>query len=502
MALPKVCGIETEYAIVVRGAENNPVSASSLLINAYVAATTNRRDGRVGWDFDDEQPTNDARGFSLEDAMAPEIETTLVNAVLTNGARYYVDHAHPEISTPEVTTALEAVCFDRAAEEIVRRSMTHATAKLAQTSAGQPEVVVYKNNSDGKGNSYGCHENYLLARETPFGRIVAQVTPHFVTRQLFCGAGKVGCELPGVPDDDVPYQLSQRADFFEEEVGLETTLKRPIVNTRDEPHCDAQKYRRLHVIIGDANMSEVATYLKIGTTAIVLAMIEDDALGEDWLLANPVPALRHVSHDPTLRRTIALRDGRRATALEIQFGLLERATKYEQSHGLSCVDDAVGADVLARWEHVLNGLEHDPASVADTVDWVAKQRLVDGYAARHDVAPGSLRLKAIDLQYHDMRPERGLAARAGLATLVASADVERAMAEPPTTTRAYFRGRCLAKYPDEIVAANWDSMVFDIGREPLRRVPMMEPLRGTADHVAKLIDESDRAVELLERLGS
>ena len=267
MALPKVCGIETEYGIVVRGADNNPVSASSLLINAYVAATTSRQRGRVGWDFDDEQPANDARGFSLDDVMAPEVETTLVNAVLTNGARYYVDHAHPEISTPEVATALEAVRFDRAAEEIIRRSMVHANAKLALTSSGPAEVIVHKNNSDGKGNSYGCHENYLLARETPFGRIVAQVTPHFVTRQVFAGAGKVGCELPGVPSDHVPYQLSQRADFFEEEVGLETTLKRPIVNTRDEPHCDAQKYRRLHVIVGDANMSEVATYLKVGTTA-------------------------------------------------------------------------------------------------------------------------------------------------------------------------------------------------------------------------------------------
>ena len=304
MALPKVCGVETEYGIVVRGADNNPVSASSLLINAYVAATTSRQRGRVGWDFDDEQPANDARGFSLDDVMAPEIETTLVNAVLTNGARYYVDHAHPEISTPEVATALEAVRFDRAAEEIIRRSMVHANAKLAQTSNGPAEVIVHKNNSDGKGNSYGCHENYLLARETPFGRIVAQVTPHFVTRQVFTGAGKVGCELPGVPFDHVPYQLSQRADFFEEEVGLETTLKRPIVNTRDEPHCDAQKYRRLHVIVGDANMSEVATYLKIGTTAIVLAMIEDDALGEDWLLGNPVSAIRQISHDPTMTRVV------------------------------------------------------------------------------------------------------------------------------------------------------------------------------------------------------
>src|SRR6187431_2376004 len=289
MALPKVCGLETEYGIVVRGGENNPVTASSMLINAYVAATARKR-GRIGWDFEDEHPTNDARGFSLDDSLAPEVETTLVNAVLTNGARYYVDHAHPEISTPEVTTAMEAVIWDRAAEEIVRASMTHAQSILP---AGA-EIVVHKNNSDGKGNSYGCHENYLLARELPFGRLTSQITPHFVTRQVFTGAGKVGCELPGRPHDHVAYQLSQRADFFEEEIGLETTLKRPIVNTRDEPHADAQKYRRLHVIVGDANMSEVATFLKIGTTQIVLSMIEDGALGDDWLLGNPVAAIRQV----------------------------------------------------------------------------------------------------------------------------------------------------------------------------------------------------------------
>jgi proteasome accessory factor A len=496
MALPKVCGIETEYGIVVRGGDNNPVSASSMLINAYVAAT-NRERGRIGWDFEDEQPANDARGFELDPSLAPEVETMLVNAVLTNGARYYVDHAHPEISTPEVTTAREALVWDRAAEEIVRASMTHVASLLPDGG----EIIVHKNNSDGKGNSYGCHENYLIARETPFGRMASQITPHFVTRQVFCGAGKVGCELPGRPDDHVAYQLSQRADFFEEEIGLETTLKRPIVNTRDEPHADAQKYRRLHVIVGDANMSEVATYLKVGTTAIVLAMIEDDELGDDWQLAGPVAAIRQVSHDPTLRQTILLRDGSRATALEIQWGLLERARKYEQSHGLDCVGDGIGADVLARWETVLTGLERDPASVSHWVDWVAKQRLVDGYAARHGIEPGAAKLKAIDLQYHDLRADRCLALRAGLDTMVSSDEVLEAMTQPPTTTRAYFRGRCLQKYPNEVVAANWDSLVFDIGRDPLRRVPMMEPLRGTADHVGTLIDQSDSARELLDRLG-
>jgi len=496
MALPKVCGIETEYGIVVRGGDNNPVSASSMLINAYVAAT-NRDRGRIGWDFEDEQPANDARGFELDASLAPEVETMLVNAVLTNGARYYVDHAHPEISTPEVTTAREALVWDRAAEEIVRASMEHVRPLLPDGG----EIIVHKNNSDGKGNSYGCHENYLIARETPFGRMASQITPHFVTRQVFCGAGKVGCELPGRPADHVAYQLSQRADFFEEEIGLETTLKRPIVNTRDEPHADAQKYRRLHVIVGDANMSEVATYLKVGTTAIVLAMIEDDELGDDWLLGNPVAAIRQVSHDPTLRQTIMLRDGSRATALEIQWGLLERARKYEQSHGLDCVGEDIGTDVLAKWETVLAGLEADPHSVANWVDWVAKRRLVDGYAERHGIEPGSAKLKAIDLQYHDLRSERCLALRAGLDTMVSADEVSRAMTEPPSTTRAYFRGRCLQKFPDDVVAANWDSLVFDIGRDPLRRVPMMEPLRGTADHVGTLIDESETARELLDRLG-
>jgi proteasome accessory factor A len=300
----------------------------------------------------------------------------------------------------------------------------------------------------------------------------------------------------------VPFQISQRADFFEEEVGLETTLKRPIVNTRDEPHCDATKYRRLHVILGDANMSEVATYLKVGATAIVLAMIEDDVMGDDLTIANPVGAIRQVSHDPTLKRSILLRSGRRARALELQWSLLERARKYERSHGLGCVGEDVGADVLRRWEDVLTGLEHDRDSVADVVDWVAKQRMVEGFAERHRVRPGDARLKVLDLQYHDMRREKCLADRVGLQTLVTHDEVTAAMTNPPTTTRAYFRGRCLAKWPTDIVAANWDSLVFDVGRDPLRRVPMMEPLRGTKEHVGRLIDESDTATELLARLGA
>ena len=492
MAIRKVCGIETEYGILVRGGESNPVAASSVLINAYV----NER--RIDWDFENETPGVDARGFSYEDALAPEVESHLVNAVLTNGARYYVDHAHPEISTPECSDALQALVFDRAAEEIVRRSMALA-APLLPVGA---ELLIHKNNSDGKGNSYGCHENFLVARETPFGRLVSQITPHFVTRQIFCGSGKVGSEAPGHASDDVDFQISQRADFFEEEVGLETTLKRPIVNTRDEPHCDPQKYRRLHVIVGDANMSEGATLLKLGTTSIVLAMIEDGCFGDDLALAHPVPAIRQVSHDPTLTRTVLMQDGRRLTALDVQWSIFERAVGYLERFGDDCVGAAAATLVMSLWEEVLSGLGGDRSSVADLVDWVAKERLIDAYSARHSVPRGDSRLRAIDLQYHDMRPGKCLADKVGLRRFTSVEEVARAVDHPPETTRAYFRGECLRRWPNDVVAANWDSMVFDVGRDPLRRVPMMEPLRGTRSHVGALLDASTSIGDLIERLGS
>ena len=316
MAISKICGIETEYGILIRGvAESNPIAASSMLINAYLNETRRAEAPaavpNVGWDFEDESPGNDARGTTPAGSMPPEVETHLVNAVLTNGARYYVDHAHPELSTPECADARSVVVFDRAAELIARRSMEAAKRVLPE---GQ-EIVVYKNNSDGKGNSYGCHENYLMDRQLPFGRIVTHVMAHFITRQIFTGSGKVGCEAPGTSSAEVPFQLTQRADFFEEEVGLETTLKRPIVNTRDEPHCDATKYRRLHVIVGDANLSEVSTFLKVGTTAIVLAMIEDDALPRQFNFNTPVWAMRQVSYDLDLGVPLELVDGTTVTAL-------------------------------------------------------------------------------------------------------------------------------------------------------------------------------------------
>ena len=454
----------------------------------------------VGWDYIDEHPGNDARGYSLDDYLFPEFETQLVNTVLTNGARYYVDHAHPEVSTPECRNALEAVLFDRAGEEIVRRSMQVANEGLPSDS----EIVLYKNNSDGKGNSYGCHENYLISRQTPFQQIAQQITTHFVSRQIFCGAGKLGAEhrgLTGKNSNPHLFQISQRADFFEEEIGLETTLKRPIVNTRDEPHCDPAKYRRLHVIAGDANMSEVATYLKVGTTSIVLAMIEDDAFPAHLVIKDPVRAVRQVSHDPTLKAVIEMIDGRQLTAAQIQMEIIEAATNYASRFGLDSVDAQIGNDVLQRWRNVVTSLQSDPLTVANIVDWVAKQRIIEGFAQRHGLQATDPRLKAIDLQYHDMRVEKCLALRAGLDVLCLPQDVMWSMVHPPSSTRAYFRGTVLQRWPSDVVAANWDSVVFDIPNQGLKRIPMPEPLRGTRELVGDLLKNSQNPGDLIAKLG-
>ncbi|MGH9016555.1 MAG: depupylase/deamidase Dop [Acidimicrobiales bacterium] len=494
MTVTKVCGIETEYGIAHVGGDGNPVASSSLLVNAYVTDLQ-----RVGWDFEDETPGNDARGFAREGAMPPEVETHLVNAVLTNGARYYVDHAHPEFSSPECIDPLEALLYDKAGEEVLRRSMV----AVARTLPHGQSIVVYKNNSDGKGNSYGTHENYLMDRSVPFARIAHLITPHFVTRQIYCGAGKVGTETPGAAGRDAVFQISQRSEFFEEEIGLETTLKRPIVNTRDEPHADPQRYRRLHVIVGDANLAEVATFLKMGTTALVLAVIEDDGFeGVELAMANPVQAIRQIALDPTLTTAVDMADGRTATALGLQWELYGRARKYAEDRGLACLgDESVGEMVLQRWEEVLHGLETDLSQVAGQVDWVAKYQLLEAYRERHGLDWQDSRLAAVDLQYHDLRPERSLFARLDTERLLDPAAVDAAVTEPPRRTRAFFRGQCLKRWASAVASANWDSMVFDLGSDPLRRVPMMDPLRGTADHVETLLKECATPAELLERLS-
>ena len=497
----RVMGTEVEYGISVQGQPTaNPMVASSQVVNAYATATVRAR--RARWDFEEESPLRDARGFDMSRQIADPTQLTdedlgLANVILTNGARLYVDHAHPEYSTPEVVSPLDIVRWDKAGEQVMLDA-----ARLAQNLPGNPGIVLYKNNTDNKGASYGAHENYLMRRSTPFADIVKHLTPFFVSRQVFCGAGRVG---KGQDGRGQGFQISQRADFFEVEVGLETTLKRPIINTRDEPHADPEKYRRLHVIIGDANLSEIATYLKVGTTSLVLAMIEDRFISRDLTVDLPVASLRAVSHDPTLRHEVTLADGRHLTGIQLQLEYLDLAKKYvEDRYGADA--DPQTVDVLARWEDVLNRLEADPMSLADQLDWVAKLKLIEQYRSRDGLAWDDAKLQLIDYQYSDIRPEKGLYHRlvgAGrIQRLLTDEDVESAMTNPPAETRAYFRGRCLEKYASDIAAASWDSVIFDLpGRESLQRVPTIDPLRGTKKHVGELIDSCETAEQLVRALS-
>jgi proteasome accessory factor A len=495
-------GTEVEYGISVPGDPTaNPVITSTQVVLAYAAAADIPRSRRARWDYEVESPLRDARGFDLSTpTMHNPAESELddlgaANVILTNGARLYVDHAHPEFSTPEVTTPRDVVIWDKAGERVMEEA-----AMRAATVPGAPRIQLYKNNVDGKGASYGSHENYLMARSTTFPSIVAGLTPFFVTRQVITGAGRVGI---GPTGDEAGYQLSQRSDYIEVEVGLETTLKRGIINTRDEPHADADKYRRLHVIIGDANMSEYSTFLKAGTTALVLDMIEKGVRFDELRLAEPVRSVHRISHDPSLKTLVDLADGRKMTGIDVQYAYLEKAQKHVENTMGADVDETT-AEVLALWAEILDDLARDPMSTADRLDWTAKLRLLEGYRERDGLAWNSGRLALVDLQYTDVRMGKGLynrlVARGSMKRLVAEEDVMAAMQRPPEDTRAYFRGRCLERYPGEVAAASWDSVIFDLGRESLVRIPTLEPLRGTRRHVGELLDNSRTAEELVEAL--
>src|ERR1700712_5714975 len=502
MSVRRVMGSETEYGISVPGAPSmNAMQASSLVVNSYASRSSAKT--RARWDFEEESPLRDARGF--EAAVAPVVDPSapaneddlgLANLILTNGARFYVDHAHPEFSSPEITNPRDAVLWDKAGERIIAEA-----ARRALSVPGSSPVYLYKNNTDNKGVSYGTHENYLMSRKTSFAEVIRHLTPFFVSRQVVCGAGRVGIGVDGRTDG---FQLSQRADFFEVEVGLETTLKRPIINTRDEPHADPEKYRRLHVIIGDANLSEISTYLKIGTTSLVIAMIEAGWLVADLSLEAPVATLRAVSHDPSLKQLVTLRDGRTMTAVQLQLEYLEQARKFVEDRWGSDADEQT-VDVLNRWESTLVRLETEPMSLSRELDWVAKLSILEGYRERDGLDWGSPRLRLGGLPDSGGRQDKGLynrlVATGRIDRLLTEAEVEAAMTNPPEDTRAYFRGRCMEKYPTEVAAASWDSVIFDVGRDTLQRVPTMEPLRGTKAHVGALLDSSPRAVDLLDSLA-
>lgn len=499
MSVRRVMGIESEFGISnPRDASANPMLLSSQVVNAYGNVVMPDRLRRMRWDYDVESPLRDARGFDMSRADADPSQLTdddygLANLVLPNGARYYVDHAHPEYASPEVTNPYDATLWDLAGDRIIEKS-----ARLASTLTGEL-LTVYKNNTDGKGVSYGTHENYQVERDVPFTDLIKFLTPFFVTRCIFAGAGRVGL---GQDEIEPGFQISQRADFFEAQVGLETTLRRPIINTRDEPHADPDKFRRLHVIIGDANMSHRATYLKMGTTAIVLSMIEAGFLSLDFELYDPVTSMHLVSHDYELKTKQRMRDGSELSAIEIQRHYQASAVAFLAATG---EQDEMAHDVVAHWGRILVALETDPMSLVNEVDWITKLSVLNGYRNRDQLLWSDSRLAAIDIQFADLRPEKGISLilqqKGKVDVMFTEAQITEAVANPPTDTRAYFRGTCISKFCNQIAAASWDSVIFDLGPDtPLKRVSTPDARGGIKLTSEALFARSDDANELLANL--
>ena len=492
MATQTVMGTEIEYGIIVKNDPDfDPISSCVLLVNAY----REDPDGEILWDYDQENPLADARGFQVDgEKYTPNQQENIArNKTLINGARYYVDHAHPEYSSPEVTNARDLVIHEKAGERVVEVSRREATALLPDGAT----MLLHKNNSDRKGNSYGSHENYLMDRQTSFKRVVEHLMPFFVTRQVYCGAGKVGSENRAQPCD---YQISQRADFFEVEVALDTMVKRPIINTRDEPHADREKYRRLHCIVGDSNMSEYTIYLRNGVTALVISMIEDGAIPDGLVLRDPVRAIKQVSHDPTCKTELALDNGKKMTAVQLQAEYLEAALRYTATRDI----DPIVQDVIEKWQYVIEKLAGDPMDLHREIDWISKKKLIETFMDRKELDWRDHQVGMLDLQYHDTRPEKGLyfmLERQGrVERIVTDEEIAAAVYNPPKDTRAYFRGECLRRYPAEVFGVNWDSISFGVEDQPVKRIMMSEPLKGTAAHVEDLLDSSSTAADLVSNL--
>lgn len=433
--------------------------------------------------------------FQAEEG-APQL---LMNLVLGNGARFYVDHAHPEYSAPEAVGARRAVLYDVAGDRVALA----AAHRLSQEQHA-PQVLLYKNNTDNKSVSYGAHENYLVPRSVDFDALVAGLLPFFTTRQILCGAGRVGL---GQTSAQPGYQISQRADFFEEQVGLETTVRRPIINTRDEPHADHDRFRRLHVIIGDANMSEYSAWMRVGSTALVLDLIESGRAPE-LSLNDPVAALKTISHDPTLTATVPTSRGE-LTAVQIQRLYLQAALDWERENtGLTAgpaVPDAETAEVLEAWEELLADLHEDLYRAADRVDWIAKLSLLESYRRRDGLAWDAPLLGMVDLQYADLRPEKGLyhkLARAGrMRRLFTDEQIDWAAEHPPEETRAWLRGALVSGHADVVVGASWDQILLRADEvSPVVRLGLPDPYTGTRAATENTLSSAARPEDLITGL--
>jgi proteasome accessory factor PafA2 len=462
--MKRVFGLETEYGITLGGAETVDVVAESIeLVRRYT-----ENGALMKWDYELEDPHLDARGFRARELLQDTDESAYYeidkrrplsfeeiksDLVLSNGARFYNDHAHPEYSTPECTTLQQIVAQDKAGERILAECARRRNQKLPSGF----EVRLYKNNTDFAGHSYGCHDNYLMRRDVAWDRIVAGMLPFLITRQIFGGAGKMGIEAESAQSEPGVYQISQRADFFSVVVSIDTMNRRPLINTRDEPHVDASRYRRFHVILGDSNMSEWATAMKIGTTALMLDLIERGEAPE-LEIAQPVDANKSISRDQTYDWIIELKDGRKISAIDVQRIYLRAASK---------VDNGANEDrqwILREWENVLNDLEREVMSTRDRIDWAAKKFLLDALQQEEKLSWSDPWLQSIDLEYHNLDLDQGLyyeLLRKGLMRRVTNEEeIKAAIFNPPETTRAFFRGRAVARFNDEISSIQWDEIVF------------------------------------------
>ncbi|MFI5503796.1 depupylase/deamidase Dop [Corynebacterium kutscheri] len=484
-------GTETEYGIAT---PDNPVLSPIISSSHAVVAFGVTEPCATGtrWDFAQEYPLRDQRGFDLRRYhTVPVIDPTAIgsaNVILSNGGRFYVDHAHPEYSSPETTSAFSAMLYDLAGDRILLRSAQRVRDITAQ---GQsvlehhdpcPELKFYKNNVDGKGASYGAHENYFYSRSVDFDVLAQGLIPFFVARQVITGAGRVGLgqygEKPG-------FQISQRADYIEQEISLETTLNRGIINTRDEPHADAQRYGRLHVIIGDANMSHTSILLKLGMTSLVLDAIEQGVDFSDLKLVDAVAEVTNVSYDTKLNHKLQLCDGRRMTALELLGEYRARVPHTDQL-------------VINTWDEVLSALKTGYRGAAHLLDWCAKLALIDSYQTRgSSIADPKLAL--IDLQYSDIDPEKGLyhalVRKQRIRTLATAQEINAAAWIPPQDTRARLRGYLAYEHARHIQAISWATVLVDVEKQSLARIsmPELDDISFTPGAINSIVAELDSA---------
>jgi proteasome accessory factor A len=405
------------------------------------------------------------------------------NVFLENGARLYLDvGSHPEYATPECDSIRDLVIHDKAGERILENLVGSAEARLREEGI-RGVIFLFKNNTDSAGNSYGCHENYLTSRRDDLVRYADVLIPFFVSRQIYAGAGKVLQTARGAI-----YCISQRAEHIWEGVSSATTRSRPIINTRDEPHADAERFRRLHVIVGDSNMSEYATFLKVGATSILLRMLEDPSVVlRDMTLENPIRAIREISHDPTCKRRVRLQNGREVSALDIQSEYFNRAKRYHEQKGLSPLEE----QALGMWEHCLTGLERDPYSLDRECDWVIKHSLIERYRERNSLPLTHPKVALMDLQYHDVSRDRGLfyrMQRRGLVDRICTDDeIELAVDEPPQTTRAKLRGEFIKKAKERRRDFTVDWVHLKLNDQAQRTVLCKDPFKARDERVEKLI---------------